>query len=297
MFAIAHLSDPHLPLPAAPFRALLCKRALGWQSWHRRRKAIHRPEVLHALVEDIRQAGPDHWVVTGDLANISLPEEFRRARQWLDDIGPPDMVTVIPGNHDHYVPLASPGGLDLWRDYMRGDGCDAVEFPTLRRRGDIAIVGVNTARPMPWWAAAGEIGEPQLAALRQRLLDLGEEGVFRLVLIHHPPADAIGGRRKALWDGAAFRRTIAETGAELVLHGHDHVPRLQTLAGPRAAVPVLSVPSASAAAKAHGHGAAWNLYRIARDGRGWRVDVTVRGLSGGAGALSTLGRFELRVDQ
>ena len=37
--------------------------------------------------------------------------------------------------------------------------------------------------------------------------------------------------------------------------------------------------------------------RLARTRRGWRVDVTVRGLSGGAGALSTLGRFELRVDQ
>ena len=68
---------------------LLGKRGLGWLSWQLRRRHVHRPEVLEALLLDLEHARPDHVVVTGDLTNISLPEEFEIARGWLERLGAP----------------------------------------------------------------------------------------------------------------------------------------------------------------------------------------------------------------
>src|SRR5262249_61279914 len=52
---------------------------------------------------------------------------------------------------------------------------------------------------------------------------LGREGLFRVVLIHHPPVSRLPQHFKRLIDAAPLRRVIAAHGAELVLHGHAHV--------------------------------------------------------------------------
>ena len=76
MFTLAHLSDPHLPMPQAKPWQLLGKRATGYVNWWRRRAHLHVPEALAGVVADIRRQKPDHVALTGDLVNISLPEEF-----------------------------------------------------------------------------------------------------------------------------------------------------------------------------------------------------------------------------
>ena len=65
-------------------------------------------ETLDRLVDDLRAQKPDHIAVTGDLTNIAMREEFENARLWLEELGPPDRVTAIPGNHDAYVPRRAP---------------------------------------------------------------------------------------------------------------------------------------------------------------------------------------------
>ena len=46
MFTLAHLSDPHLPMPKAEPLQLLNKRATGYLNWWRNRHRIHVPEAL-----------------------------------------------------------------------------------------------------------------------------------------------------------------------------------------------------------------------------------------------------------
>ncbi|MCW5749946.1 MAG: metallophosphoesterase [Alphaproteobacteria bacterium] len=294
MFTIAHLSDPHLPLPRARAGELLCKRVLGWQSWRRNRRHIHVPEVLALVQADILAHAPDHIVVTGDICNISLPAEFRAGAGWLATLGPPERVSVIPGNHDAYVAVEEAVGLGLWRDYMRGDTGEGV--PAVRIRGEVALVGLSSAVPTPWFMASGRLGEGQLAALGPMLRALGRRGLFRIVMVHHPPYRARGGWRKSLSDASRLEEVLSAEGAELVLHGHDHRAALGRIGEPAQPVPVLGVPSASARADEHGHGAAWNLYRIAREGEGWRVGVTVRGVATGSGRIETKGQFDLLIE-
>jgi 3',5'-cyclic AMP phosphodiesterase CpdA len=287
VFTLAHLSDTHLGKVGLPrLDLLLSKRVFGFLSWHLRRKAIHEGPVLAALVNDLHAARPDHTVVTGDLVNISLPEEFIRAAAWLQDLGPPRDVSVIPGNHDAYVPIAWDRSLALWADYMAGEAADGREhpakgpgdFPFLRRRGPLAIIGVTTAVPMPPHMAAGRIGADQMDRLAQLLDRTRQEGSCRVILIHHPPLPGPAADRKQLLDSASFRAIIAAEGAELILHGHTHCSGLARLPTPNGDVPVVGVPSASARPSHNKDHARYHLYRIAKEGADWRIGVDVRGI-------------------
>src|SRR5262245_66208897 len=98
LFTLAHLSDPHLPMPRAGVLDLVGKRATGYVNWWRRRVHLHLPQALAGIVADIKERKPDHIALTGDLVNISLPTEFSRAAEWLAVLGRPRDVTGNPGN-------------------------------------------------------------------------------------------------------------------------------------------------------------------------------------------------------
>ena len=348
MFVLAHLSDPHLgPLPWPRPAELTPKRVLGYANWRRRRHVIHRAEALDAIVADLRRAAPrpDHIAVTGDLVNIALPFEFERARRWLERLGSPQQVSLVPGNHDAYVAAAARHRERHWAQYMewdeelaarsgaepadRGSGGDgsgrgrpggakgvegtvgvagamtemrgsATTFPYLRRRGAVALVGLSTAVATPLFMATGRLGEAQIAGAAAMLARLGEAGLFRVVMIHHPPVSAASSRHKRLIDAAALRQAIAAAGAELVIHGHDHVRSLAWLPGRGAGarVAVIGVPSASAVPGGRHEAAAYNLYRIgAGTGPGaWNCEVVSRGLRAD-GTVGEIDRINLSWPQ
>ena len=188
-FTLAHLSDPHLPpLPAARLRDLAGKRALGYLNWTRNRHKYHRRDVLDALVSDMQAQAPDHIAITGDLVNLALEAEFAPARAWLESVGAPDRVTVVPGNHDAYVRATQHRFRETWRDYLGGDerSDGDTAFPSLRRRGPLALIGVSSAVPTPPLMATGWLGPAQLAGAGAHAGALSAEQAFRVLLIHHP---------------------------------------------------------------------------------------------------------------
>jgi 3',5'-cyclic AMP phosphodiesterase CpdA len=280
-FTLAHLSDPHLPMPHARPLELIGKRATGYLNWWRRRVHLHVPEALAGIVADIKAEKPDHIALTGDLVNISLPTEFSRAAQWLAALGGPHDVTVIPGNHDVYVATAWPESLGLWGAYIAGDGQPPASgfdvFPTLRRRGPVALVGLSSGVPKPPLFATGTLGEAQIANAERMLAELGREGLCRVVLIHHPPLTTES-RFKRLTDAAAFQAMIRRVGCELVLHGHNHRSEVARIAGPDGPVPVIGVTSASAAPDSKYGRARYHLIHIERENEGWRIGVELRAL-------------------
>jgi 3',5'-cyclic AMP phosphodiesterase CpdA len=322
VFLLAHLSDPHLaPLPPLRPGELASKRLLGYLNWVRKRRAIHRRNVLAAIVADLHAMRPDHIAVTGDLVNIALPAEIANAAHWLEALGPAAQVSLVPGNHDAYVPGAAAACTRAWAPYMAGDaaspsprargegrgegasphaGASAARTreadeehaasPFLRVRGPVALIGVSTAVATGPFLATGRLGARQIAAMAALLAQ--EAGRFRVVLIHHPPHVVPKSRFKRLVDAAAFHDAIAAAGAELVIHGHDHIRSLAYIDGPRTRVPVIGVPSASAAFGKDHDPAGYNLYRI--DGRpgAWTCGVERRGLNA-QGAVRVCERFTM----
>jgi 3',5'-cyclic AMP phosphodiesterase CpdA len=146
----------------------------------------------------------------------------------------------------------------------------------VRRRGPLALIGVSSAVPTPPLMATGRLGRAQLDALDRHLADLSTEDAFRVLLVHHPlHSDS---RMKRLTDSKALRAVLKRRGAELVLHGHDHIHSTMWIEGADSRIPAIGVPSASAVAHRHYPAAAYNLFSIARDGDKWRCVQTVRGL-------------------
>ncbi len=279
-FVLAHLSDPHLPpLPVLSLREFAGKRAFGYLNWRRNRHAIHRLEVLDAVIADIQAQHPDHIAVTGDLVNLALEAEFAPARAWLQSVGTPDRVTVVPGNHDAYVRATQHHFAEAFGDYMRGDSnaaTETVSIPFLRRRGPLALIGVSTAVPTAPLLATGRLGPMQLDALERILTELSVERAFRVLLIHHPLRSKA--RYKRLTDSGQLLALLSRHGVELILHGHDHVHSTMWFDGPRGRIPAIGVPSASSIAHGRYPAAAYNLFSIAREGDGWRCEHSVRGL-------------------
>ena len=145
-FTLAHLSDPHLPpLPAARLLDLAGKRAFGYLNWTRNRHKYHRREVLDALVSDMQAQMPDHIAITGDLVNLALEAEFAPSRAWLESVGAPDRVTVIPGNHDAYVRATAHRFAEAWGSYLDGDAAPrrrvSVAAPARAAGADQRVIG------------------------------------------------------------------------------------------------------------------------------------------------------------
>lgn len=291
VFTLGHLSDLHAtPVRASDLRGggLDAKHVLSFLSWHLRRRHEHRPEVLARLIEDLAQHDADHVVVTGDLTNLGLRSEIAAAREWLERLGDPRQVSLVPGNHDAYTVRPGEAGHDAWSPWIASDaGIDTSArpvvgaFPTLRFRGPVALVGLCSAHPTSVLKADGTLGEAQRRWLERVLADLGAAGWCRVVLVHHPPVDAGQHPRRRLNDGADLREVLGRVGAELVLHGHTHRTTLGRVEGPWGAIPVVGVRSASARGRSPGKAAQYHLYRIERAAAGagpspWRIRVDVR---------------------
>jgi 3',5'-cyclic AMP phosphodiesterase CpdA len=284
MFRLAHLSDLHIgPLPSPRLGELMGKRATGYLNWLRGRAAHHRMDVLDRLLADIAAEDVDHIAVTGDLINIGLPAEYPAARSLLRRIGSPEHVSFVPGNHDAYMRATVPEIVLHWRPWFLGDGADeqsgGYAFPYLRRRGPIALIGINSGVPTAPFLATGTVGPRQIAALEDHLAECGREGLARVVMIHHPPFDI--GFQKRLTDYDHVAAALRRTGAELVLHGHTHKGTTHRLKGPENPIPVVGVPSASAADDGAAEPAAWNLITIDGEPGAWRIDVERRKVSAG----------------
>ncbi|MCX5747593.1 MAG: metallophosphoesterase [Proteobacteria bacterium] len=247
---LAHCSDLHLlSHDGARWLDLANKRWIGAMNLLSNRSRHYHVSAFDDMIEDLNASGVDHVLCTGDVTNLALPQEFAFARARFDKLANiATAVTVIPGNHDAYVaagvPLfaehfgdlatSDPGWAWTAADAAAGETPEQLRWPFVRVRGELAIIGLSTSRQTPWFTAYGRVDRGQLARVKQALLDPRLAGKARLVAIHHPPAGKRARNRiRGLKDHAAFAEMIAEAGAELVVHGHEHRDMTETLAGPR----------------------------------------------------------------
>ena len=275
---IAHLSDVHLaPLPPVRWHQLIGKRVTGYLNWRRNRAKSMATDVTGALMADLAAHAPDHTVVSGDLTNLALPDEIGRAAEWLRERGDAEDVTAVPGNHDAYVRGALQAVTKAWAPWMTGERVDGAPYPFLRRRGEVAIIGCSSAEATPPLFATG----PFRADQAERLEELLERaaGMFRVVVVHHPPVHGATNAGHAMRGIERFQGAIARAGAELVLHGHTHLPTLNAVPGPRGDVPVLGVSAAGQASGGHRPPARYNLIEIGGEPGAWTAVRTERGIA------------------
>ena len=285
MFTLAYLSDPHIaPLPKPSVRELLSKRLFGYINWTASRKDIHNRRILDSITRDMLAQGADHMAVGGDLVNLSLPKEFDHALEWLRTLGLPEDVSVIPGNHDAYVPVDDASGIALWNAYMTTYPSEFEKmtpgpnrFPYVRQFGQVALVGLSSAVPKPPFFASGNLGTEQISALDRILDELERDGLFRIVMVHHPPLSGLSSKRRGLDDVHGLETVLRRGSAELILYGHRHVHAIDMLAGDPP-TPVVGASSASSSHADPDHTARYYLFRIWRTGKQWKCEMIGRGL-------------------
>ena len=294
---LVQLPEVHLgPLPAFVPRHWNVKRLMGYVNFRSKRRDFHEAVLANAVTSDAREQGAGHIVVTGDLVNLGMPAEFQQALRWLETVGKPADVTVIPGNHDVYTRLSSDPGIERWRAYMsaRGErdhvasvpGPLATGFPFVRTIGRFALIGLNSAVHMPPGVAAGRLGKAQIDRFVEIATGLGAAGFTRIVLIHHPPLPEHGWRR-GLRDAGAFEEALTRAGAEIVLHGHNHRQMLSWRETRTGSVAIIGAPSA-------GEGY-YNLYRLRHaPGALPGIERLTRGVAGPGEPVRELQRVEVR---
>ena len=205
-FTLAHLSDPHLP----PLPAAAAARARG-----QARARLSQLDAQPPQIPSPRGAGCAGRRTCRRRRPITSPSpaissisrskrNFRRRGAWLESVGAPERVTVDPRQSRrlcsrHRASLRrSLGELSSPATTARGGA-----FPSLRRRGPLALIGVSIGGAD---AAADGDGHGSDATSSRRSSGcwqrLAAEDVFRVLLVHHPAA--LGFARQA---ADRFRRT------------------------------------------------------------------------------------------
>jgi 3',5'-cyclic AMP phosphodiesterase CpdA len=201
---IAQISDLHVRPPGKPAYRVAETNTLTY-------RAI---DALRAL-----DPAPDLVVITGDLTDCGLPQEYVLLRQMLARLPMP--VLMIPGNHDRREAMIAAFP-------QAADGTGFVGF--VHDVGPLRLIGLDTLVP---GASHGALCADRLAALETALAERAHAPT--LVFMHHPPF-ACGIRhmdRIALTEGReAFARIIAANPqVERVLCGHHHRPIQTRFAG------------------------------------------------------------------
>jgi Icc protein len=182
-FLIAHLSDLHCGSPY--FVGNLLERA----------------------IKEINHLTPDVVVCSGDLTTFGYKQEYRQAREYLDRLECPDVIT-IPGNHDsrnvgyvHFEDMIGPRS-------------------TVLRKHGISFVAVDSSEPD---LDHGVDCRGRYGWIEQQFTEPAD---FRVFVLHHHllPIPGTGRERNVVHDAGDTLEVLQRAGVDLVLSGHKHVP-------------------------------------------------------------------------
>lgn len=282
---VAHFSDLHvLALDGVSRTRFLNKRFTGLVNLRLKREHKHRPGHVRAVAREISKAAVDHVVITGDLTNLALEQEFDAVRRLIEDELQFDAanVTVVPGNHDLYTrgAMRAQRFTRSFARYLESDLPDLAaelslgRFPVVKLRGPLAIIGMSSAVPRPPLVASGELGAKQIDALARIL---GHDEVKRrtpILALHHPihnPSSRVKTWVEGLVDATELADAVAQVERGLLVHGHLH-NRMQR-SYPTRAGSLLAVGATSASLHHDDHHrmAGFNLYEF--DGAGGLLKV------------------------
>lgn len=174
--------------------------------------------LADSIAFELNDRRPDLLVVAGDLTEAGYREQFESGTTWLDLIRCPNRL-VIPGNHDarnvgytHFADLFGPRYSSRMLD-LSGQR--------------VLLVGADTSKP--------DLNQGELGRVRHLWLydECSRQADFKILALHHHLVSipGTGRERNILWDAGDILEILAETGVDLVICGHKHVPYVWDIAG------------------------------------------------------------------
>jgi 3',5'-cyclic AMP phosphodiesterase CpdA len=225
---LAHFSDIHVTrFPLAEGFAF--KRLAAVASWGlagRRKHFEGSDERIAALLAHVDSLGVDHALCTGDLTGVATRLELARAAELFGErLERPDRWSVIPGNHDRYVP----GAQGLFEKHF-GALCEGASFPAVKHLpSGVTLVLLDSARPTSVVDSSGLVGEAQRSKALSVLTDPSLKDRFVVVALHYGLLRMTGARDSrshGLRDDVELMQLVDrdDVTVDLVLHGHLHRP-------------------------------------------------------------------------
>ncbi len=279
-YSISHISDLHLPIKKKPkYKELFNKRIIGFINWHLNRKNNHSDNIIRDLINDLKKQGSDHLIVSGDLVNLSLEDEYINASKILKKISIPENISVVPGNHDCYIQMDFDKSITHWKDYIKTDvvlskyfKMKKNTFPYLKVRNEIALIGLSTAIPTLPFMCYGKIGKDQLRKLEDIFIYLSKKNYFKILILHHPIHKIGTFNYKGLIDNDKLIKLLDDYNIELLLHGHLHKDSTTYLKTKNSIIPCFGIPSSSKVNKKTKQ-TSYNKYEIYKMNGEWNFNA------------------------
>lgn len=210
-------------------------RILQLSDVHFGRHAVH---AYHAAVlRRVAEGRYDAVTLVGDLTQRNRSWQFRAAKAFCDAIRAQTQLVVVPGNHDvawWWKPaglgLASPmlGGFRRWI---------AAELEPQLQLPGVTIVGLNSCHGIRPYTLTTRLRDlsvvgallPAQWETARVAFAAAPRGDLKVLAFHH---NLLRGDLSARWglvSRAAGVRSAHATGADLVLNGHDHQTRIESV--------------------------------------------------------------------
>jgi 3',5'-cyclic AMP phosphodiesterase CpdA len=193
-------------------------------------------EAVEALLPDLE---PDAVILSGDLTQRARHGEFQRARALVRELGRVAPVYVLPGNHDvqwwrrPFVPFGSDAKYRKYRQYFGPTLAPTLDLP------DVVITGVLTSHGVAWGSLTPRLRDIAVKGHLPKAEILRAGAVFararpeqvRVLVLHHNVLRGGLSQRMGLARWQTAQRRLVESGADVILCGHDHQEQIDTMGG------------------------------------------------------------------
>jgi len=255
---IAWLSDLHIAKVTDSKRLFALKRTKLIRSLFLERKNIwtesFASDNLNKIMERVEDQKPSHVLITGDVTNLALEEQFKTARErFLTAQGKVgvqkdglsrDFWTVLPGNHD-VSRVSSDGKLstffesfgEIYSDGYAVQGfpvCKTLRSPAESSEFELELIGLDSTPNWPvevvGMNARGQLGKEQKDKLQRLLSASHSSKKFVIVALHHAPLSVPYLKSELTEyfmgldddDAKELISLCCEFGVRGILHGHYH---------------------------------------------------------------------------
>jgi 3',5'-cyclic AMP phosphodiesterase CpdA len=254
---LAHLSDLHVLAPRRARASL--DLTMRFVSFGRALDPEGRRRKLARALTSARQIGATDIVITGDLTEVGIPDQFEELAAILhDSCISPDRIILVPGNHDAYT---SP---DAWHRALEGPLAafrpTAAEEPgKIVETCGVLVMPIDTTFYHSVFRSAGMLGADGVRLLASRLASRDVRDRQVVLGMHHTPIphasrawqwiDGLGGHEPVLDLLRRFENVE-------VLHGHLHYDVARSIDGGRprvfGATAVVEDPPEASRVRLHG---------------------------------------------
>ena len=172
--------------------------------------AQFREQIFEKVIHEVNSLNPDAVVITGDLTNEGLKEQYEKCKTLISKINA-EKIIAISGNHDY----RNTGYLHFKKYFP---------FKTINELDDnVVLVTLGTARPD---RDEGEVGYRQTLWL-ERTMKKYQNKTTILAMHHHLIGiPDTGSDRLTIIDAGDVLRATLDSNVNLVLCGHKHRPWL-----------------------------------------------------------------------